>query len=161
MLWAAADVRRDIDRYFDWYGVDGIFLDEASTDCLKKAYYADLNSFVKKKRPSARTAINPGMATNECYVTAADLIVTFEGTYSTYVSSFRAAGWETKYAPSKFWHLVHATPTSTEMRSAVSLSKQRNAGWVYVTPDVLPNPWDTLTTGQYWTDELAAAQASR
>jgi len=45
------------------------------------------------------------------------------------------------------------------MRTIVQLSKERRAGWVYVTPDNLPNPWDTLPTGSYWSGELAAATA--
>jgi hypothetical protein len=40
------------------------------------------------------------------------------------------------------------------MQRAITLSKQRNAGWVYVTNDVLPNPWDTLPADPYWTKEL-------
>jgi hypothetical protein len=27
---------------------------------------------------------------------------------------------------------------------------------VYVTPDTLPNPYDTLPTGSYWSGELSA-----
>jgi hypothetical protein len=44
------------------------------------------------------------------------------------------------------------------MQTAVSLSKQRSAGWIYVTPDDLPNPWDTLPLDPYWSAELAAAR---
>ena len=39
----------------------------------------------------------------------------------------------------------------------MALSRQRNAGYVYVTPDDLPNPWDTLPSGSYWTHELSLA----
>ena len=31
---------------------------------------------------------------------------------------------------------------------------------MYVTPDDLPNPWDTLPTGAYWSDELTKAGAA-
>jgi hypothetical protein len=44
------------------------------------------------------------------------------------------------------------------MPNAVVLSQSRGAGWVYVTPDGLPNPWDTLPSGSYWTNELAYVQ---
>jgi hypothetical protein len=46
------------------------------------------------------------------------------------------------------------------MKNAVSLSKQRNAGWVYVTPDTMPNPWDTLPEEPYWSQMLQAVEAS-
>lgn len=42
------------------------------------------------------------------------------------------------------------------MQQAMALSKVRRAGWVYVTPDDLPNPWDTLPSEAYWTAELDA-----
>ena len=40
------------------------------------------------------------------------------------------------------------------MNTAIELVVARNAGTIYVTDDVLPNPWDTLAT--YWTNELTA-----
>ncbi len=70
--------------------------------------------------------------------------------------SFTPMGWESGYDPSRFWHLVYAT-TVDEMPVAVDLSKQRGAGWVYVTGDTLPNPWDTLPADPYWSEELALA----
>ena len=41
------------------------------------------------------------------------------------------------------------------MATAIRLSKQRNAAWVYVTDDVMDNPWNVLAT--YWNAELARA----
>lgn len=40
------------------------------------------------------------------------------------------------------------------MNNAIELAVKRNAGTIYVTDDVLPNPWDTLPT--YWTNKLTA-----
>jgi len=42
------------------------------------------------------------------------------------------------------------------MTQAIAWSKQRHAGWVYVTNDNLPNPWDTLPSDPYWSNELNA-----
>jgi hypothetical protein len=106
-----------------------------------------------------RTVLNPGMQTNECYLSAADVIVTFEGDVRTYQNSYSAPGWVANYTPDRFWHLVYNVPTAQQMRTILQLSKERGAGWVYVTPDNLPNPWDTLPTGSYWTDELIASIA--
>jgi hypothetical protein len=41
------------------------------------------------------------------------------------------------------------------MAQAVALSKRRGAGFVYVTPDTLPNPYDTSPAGAYWSGGLA------
>lgn len=40
----------------------------------------------------------------------------------------------------------------------MDLAKKRNAGYVYVTNDDLPNPWDTLPPSGYWEDELRKTQ---
>jgi hypothetical protein len=50
------------------------------------------------------------------------------------------------------------------MRNAIRLSKQRNAGWIYVTDDALPNRWDRLpgestNSTTYWSAERTAAAA--
>ena len=38
------------------------------------------------------------------------------------------------------------------MTNTVLLAVQRNVGWIFVTHDVLPNPWDTLPP--YWDAEV-------
>jgi len=159
---ADTDIKAEIDTYAIWYHVDGIFFDEASTDCARQSYYVGLTAYAKQRTSShraVRTVLNPGTQTNECYLSAADVIVTFEGDASAYQSGYSAPSWVANYAPGRFWHLIYNVPTAQQMRTIVQLSKERRAGWVYVTPDNLPNPWDTLPTGSYWSGELAAATA--
>ena len=44
---------------------------------------------------------------------------------------------------------------ATKLANAITLSKKRNAGWVYITNDVLvPDPWDSLPPASYWLKEL-------
>ena len=153
-------VKSDIDRYYEWYGVDGIFLDEASTSCgLAVSYYAPLRDHVKTKGGRAVTVVNPGVQTEECYMDAADKVVNFEGTYDAYNTDYSAPAWVERYPSTRFWHLIHSAPTARKMDRAVRLSKGRNAGWVYVTPDVMPNPWDVLPSGSYWKGELSAVRS--
>ncbi len=107
---------------------------------------------------------------------SADIMVNFEGTYDTYKSSYSAPSWVQdkkddgtyKYEPSRFWHLVHTTkdetspgPTGeTKMKEVINLSKKRNAGYMYVTPDEMSNPWDTLPSGSYWETENSCLLAT-
>ena len=159
-----AEIKAEIDAYATWYLVDGIFFDEASTDCARQGYYAGLTAYARQRTSShraVRTALNPGTQTNECYLSVADVIVTFEGDATTYQRSYAAPSWVANYPHSRFWHLVYNVSTAQQMRTIVQLSKERGAGWVYVTPDTLPNPWDTLPTGSYWSGELAAATCER
>lgn len=148
-------VEADVNDYYNWYGVNGIFFDQAPTSCSYSAYYGTLYSFVKAKRGSSQVILNPGTQTSQCYMQDADILLTFEGSYSQYVSSYSAPSWVKSYSASRFWHVIYSTPTTSAMTKAVTLSKQRGAGYVYVTPDGLPNPYDTLPTGLYWSDELA------
>ena len=150
-----ATVEAEVDDYRTWYGVTDIFFDEASTDCAQLPYYKALHGYVKGKQAGADVAINPGTATAECYMGVADQVVTFEGDYASYLNSFTSAAWTAKYSPARFWHLVYNTPTTVGMQSVLALSRARGAGLVYVTPDTLPNPWDTLPSGAYWAAELS------
>lgn len=145
-------VKAEIDKYYTWYGVDGIFLDEASNSCAKLSYYQSLYNYVKKRGAQNLVVLNPGTNTEECYVNASDILITFEDDFAAY-SAWSPSGWEYNYPESRFWHLVLNT-SYADLPQAIALFKARHAGWVYVTPDALPNPWDTLPADPYWSDEL-------
>jgi chitodextrinase len=158
-------VQGDVDNWYRWYGgygLAGIFFDDAQNVCGSGNAYVNLyiaiNTYTKQNHAGALTVDNPGAPADQCYSSAADILVMFEGTYASY-TSWSAPSWELGSDPNKFWHLVYATSTQADMENAVALSKQRGAGYLYVTNDVLPNPWDTLPTGSYWTDELARTGA--
>lgn len=152
-------VESDVDKYYSWYHVNGIFFDRASTDCAlaiaPTSYYAALNAYVKARGSSARTILNPGKQTNECFLADADILLTFEGSDTQYVNGYSAPAWVAKYPPSHFWHVIYAASGASAMARAVQLSKRRGAGYAYVTPDALPSPYDTLPTGRYWSTELS------
>jgi len=156
-----AAVESDINNYYSWYpDLNGIFLDEASTNCADEPYYATLHSYVKSKGGAALTVLNPGTQTNQCYEPAADILLTFEGSDQQYVNSYSAPSWVAHYPASHFWHVIYGTPTVSAMATAVQLSKARNAGYVYVTSASLPNPYDILPSGLYWSSELADIAAT-
>jgi chitodextrinase len=162
-----AQVESDVDNWYSWYGgygLAGIFFDDGLNDCgtnnAHVALYQAVGDYVKQNHSGALTADNPGTAADQCYASAADVLVMFEGTYASY-TSWSAPAWELDSStPNQFWHLIYDTPTQADMENAISLSKQRNAGYLYVTDDNLPNPWDTLPTGAYWSDELTQTGAS-
>lgn len=148
-----SEIETDIDKYYTWYGVDGIFFDEGfSTDCSALSYYQTLNNYVKAKGGKGITVINFGDNTPECYVNATDILLIFEDAFVNY-PAWQPSPWVFNYPASRFWHLVYATPENN-LLTALQLSSARNAGWIYVTNDDVPNPWDTLPTGSYWTTLL-------
>merc|ERR550514_1219662 len=70
-----------IDTYFDCWGVEGIFVDEASTDPRDLGTYDQVFRYVKGAGPpGAPVWLNPGTPTHESYAAVADVLVQFEST---------------------------------------------------------------------------------
>jgi len=139
-----ATVLAEIDTYYGWYHVDGIFLDECwATDCSSYGYYSHIYQHIKSKGGKGLTIMNPGVTIPECYMTCSDIIITAETDAHSYTNYWRAAGYETKYPASRFWHIVH-TASAALMPSLVSRIHANHAGWVYVTDQVMPNPYAAL-----------------
>lgn len=142
----------DIDNYYDLYGpaaVDGIFLDEVqATDPARLCDYSKAYNYIKSTYPGAIVISNPGVHISDSNAPYADIWLTSETDYATYSSSYTPAtsAFETNPANSnRIMHIVHGT-SSTQYSNALNLAQSRNAGWTYVTDDLLPNPYDTLAT---------------
>jgi hypothetical protein len=146
-----ATVESQIDQWNQMYGVTDIFIDEVTEEASNIQYYADLYNYIKGKNASAIVIINPGIPPDEGYMAVADIVSIFEDTYTMY-TSYQMPTWASKYPATRFLHLIHTTDEAN-MQAALSLSRQHNVGYVYVTNDVLDNPWDTLPN--YWTNEIA------
>lgn len=152
----AAVVKSEIDAYKAWYGVSGIFLDEVSSDAALIPYYQDLAAHIRAT-PGTFVALNPGTIPDQGYMNVGDTVVVFEGNYDAY-KTWSAPVWASQYPASKFVHLVYAASGTTRMKNAINWSRNRLAGNVYVTNDLLPNPWDTLPS--YWSRELTQINKS-
>jgi len=166
-----SQVRSDIALYHEFFGVNGIFLDEAASGystsgvdehAIENYYqgvYDDIRSLTE---PNFTSVINPGTHTNEEYFLspATDKSVIFEN----------HQGWESytpdpyvSQLPSKnFAILLNKVSSIEEMKHAIDLALERNIGYVYVTNDgrcdstsplsCTTNPWDSLPS--YWEEEL-------
>jgi len=148
-----AVVQAEIDLYYSWYAVDGIFLDEASTDCSLLSYYSKVHQAIHNQSCTSLVVLNPGTDTNACYTTVSDILCTFENTYSVY-EEYNPPSWVFNYPASRFWHIVFSTPTASQMQSAVQLSSTRNVGFLYITDGQGSNPYEGLPS--YWTSEISS-----
>lgn len=153
------DVRAEMARYFQWYKVDGIFVDEVSNTKAEVAYYLQCHSLARSLYSKAVVVLNPGTQTDEGYMAACDILVNFESGWNAYQKQYAAPTWIKRYPASRFWHIVLQVPTDTDMRAVVRESKQRHAGWVFVTPYGDPNPYDKLPEQPYWSEELSALKS--
>lgn len=151
------DVRREVGRYFAWYGVDGIFFDEVSgpEDCTTSEPIYDSYSKSANEKASSGDAfvvLNPGLVSCEGYLDRADVLVVAEDAGSVLVD-WEPAAWMSAYGPERFAILAHDV-RSESYEAALQLALDGGAGWVYVTDDTLPNPWDEVPA--FWDDQVAA-----
>jgi hypothetical protein len=133
-------------RHQSWYAVDGIFIDRVAPDDSSLPYYAEIAQRVHDAGLSV--AFNAGQPhVDPRYAEVADHVVVFEGPLSTY-RECRFPRWSHDVASNRLWHLVYGVATAAEMQSVVAHATANNAGIVYVTDGILPNPWDHLPP--YW-----------
>lgn len=160
-----AQIERDIDMWYELYGdkIGGIFFDEGWNDCGENNKYADLyrhlNQYAKRKHPTAMTVLNPGATMPRCFEYSADTLMTFESSYESYTGNYAPNDW-TPSDPRKLWHIVYNVPEG-EVGRVVELARQRGVGYIQVTDDVLPNPYDTLPRQSYWSAHLNAVSGGR
>jgi hypothetical protein len=129
-----------------------VFFYEASTACTAVPYYLLLTGYTKSKVPACTACTTPATVVlnwgtdsveAECFFTAStntpDIVVNFESNYTSYLTWSGPAAWVANYPASRF---LPATPEA--FYKALTLSKARRAGWVYVTDDSISpdgNPW--------------------
>jgi Spherulation-specific family 4 len=155
-LRTTADVLADAQKYQTWYSVDGIFLDEMSNQAAALPFYTTIAQGLRAAQPSGQIFGNPGTSTPASYLTVADTIVTFERGTGSYAGA-SSEPWMTTAAPNRQAHLHYGVSSEAAMRDLLQQAVARNAGYVYISNDVLPNPWDQLPS--YWLAEVAAVSS--
>jgi hypothetical protein len=147
----AAAVAADVRNYESWYHVTSIFLDRARSDSGGLAYYRGLSDYIHGENPGSTVMLNPGTYPDERYMSVADIVMVFEGTYSRYLS-LRVPTWTDRYPAAKFAHAIYATPGSLVER-VIAMAQHRHSGYTYVTDGSGPNPYRSLPA--YWPQENA------
>jgi hypothetical protein len=146
-------VETEVRQYKTWYGVNGIFLDLTQGTPGELSYYRALASYIRATVPHAVIWLNPGTYPDESFMSVANVVMVFEGSYAQYLSD-QVPGWISRYQPAQFAHVIYATPKS-DLAHAVSLSRARRAGFLFVTDlPGSPNPYGAMPG--YWTQEAVA-----
>jgi hypothetical protein len=152
-----AQIDQDIDAWYNLYGtsMDGIFFDDGFNQCgagnVYPAWYREVNDYAKRHHSGAMTVLNPGTVVPQCYADTADVLLTFEGSYDTYMSNTYDLGW-TPASPSKIWHIIYGVPAD-QIVPVVQLAEARDAGYVEITDDSGANPYDQQPDIAYWNRE--------
>lgn len=154
-------VKADVDLWYSFYPtINGIFVDEVANTDGKQPYYLALYNYIKSKSSSSLVVNNPGTSTLPSYLfyngaRVADVICIFESSGSAALQWSKDA-WTASYPRSNFYLLAYNTANvnvnNFDYGDIIDRAYQQNVGWVYVTDDNLPNPWDTIAT--YFSNEV-------
>jgi Spherulation-specific family 4 len=165
-----ATVEANVSDYYSWYPtIDGIFLDQMSTEAsatalctgctmTRQSYYETIYNYIHTKSTEADVIGNPGTAASTAWqlnAPAADEVVTFEGSSTTY-ESYTPPSWVTHKSPNEIANLVYGASTVAQMEADCARAEtSSNAGLVYVTNLAGPpsNPWEALPS--YWLTETS------
>lgn len=153
---AGASVEADIAKYRSWYGINQFFFDQTPSACTGVPYYAALQGFVKQS-PNDFIVLNPGTNPDECYLTVSNMVVNFEGSEASY-AGWTPAPYVANYGAERFWHIVYSVGGGNGA-AVLTLASARNAGFVYLTDDAMPNPFDRLPTESLWRTQVPSSGA--
>ncbi|MFE0805528.1 spherulation-specific family 4 protein [Streptomyces sp. NPDC058812] len=139
----AAYVAEDARRHREWYAADGCFLDRVSSAATELPAYRALVRGLRRQG-STPLVLNPGVHPAPGYARLADLVVTFEGSWSAYVTAFSRPDWTRRHPPERFCHLVYGVPEALAPL-AVRTARERGAAVSGPVTGEPPNPWARLT----------------
>lgn len=148
---SVAQVEQDVRNYKAWYGVTGVFLDQASSSAAQLPYYRALNDYVHRVDPGAPIWLNPGTYPARSYMSLGDVVMAFEGPYSSF-AGLRVPAWASDYSASRFAFVIYDAADG-HLSGSIWLAKHRRGGNLYITDGTGGNPYSSLPS--YWTSEVA------
>ncbi|GAA2283721.1 spherulation-specific family 4 protein [Streptomyces hawaiiensis] len=134
----ATDVVRDLTRHRDWYGTDGAFLDQVASGPERFEHYQKL-AVTAWGVGCGTFVLNHGTAPHPCYARIADVLVTFEGPWASYLAQPpqpRPGGPDVRLC-----HLVYDVPPDADPEG---LARARGAAVHCAVPGRGDHPWGTL-----------------
>lgn len=149
--------KREVDTYLTFYPeIQGVHIDEQSSQAKDVDYYAELYRYVRKRIPGALVLSNPGTVCAAEYLArpAADAVCLFERDRA--FDEFRPPAWANRFPADRFCVQSYHVDTEAEMKRALRRAVQLRVGYVFITDDVGPNPYDRLPT--YWDAEVEAVR---
>lgn len=149
----AKKVKRDIHKYWKWYGVDGIYLDEVQSEKRYVPYYRKLSTMIRKGSGDF-VMLNPGYTPARAYMDLADVIENYEYFHNRYAGQ-QFPDWVKSYPANRFAHVVHDVPSSTSaLEATLAEARANNAGYVFITDRDNPNEYKALPG--FWDEKVDA-----
>ena len=172
------DVETRVDSAFGAYpNADGVFLDEINYDQCDK--YANFSKGItgtagfRGRHPGKLVVLNPGAPMLNCYEGVADAYLNLERAQAD-VGAWIDNVFLKDNAPyyswmfkaenrSSIWQMVHSVNPS-QINAAVDAALTRNASVLFVTSDLMPNPYDNFPDDAAWktlVDRVAAYNSGK
>jgi hypothetical protein len=138
---AQTAVQADVAAWKSFYpAVTGIFFDEMSNQAADVAFYQAQDSYARGQG-FTYTVGNPGTDTIPAYVGVVNTILVYE---SSGLSTLPT--WYASYPASNFVVIPYNVPSLDASATSYIASARQEIGYIYLTDDNLPNPWDTLAS---------------
>ena len=132
----ANEVEAEINQWILWYNPDGIFFDEMG---VNHPYYRGLTTYAKNEGIKF-TIGNPGTNVGTSCACDVDTINVFENSSLPNLPDY--AKWSQEgYTPDSISMMSYAITT---LPTSFITQTKTVFGWIYITNDNLPNPWDTF-----------------
>jgi Spherulation-specific family 4 len=152
-----AQVKGEVETFLRFYPeIQGFHFDEQSSDARGVDYYAELYRYVHERIKEALVLTNPGTMCDPGYAArpAADAICLFENERG--FDRLQPPNWFSRFPGSMFCVQAHNVATADQMKRSLHRAAQLKIGYVFVTDDVGPNPYDRLPS--YWDAEVEAVR---
>ncbi len=140
------EVKADIDAYFKFYGkknIHGFFFDEVGTQTNHQvSYMAEIYNHVKAISPQMVVMANPGWHIPDAISPYADIFVASEMSANDYIGQYQAptsAFENTAANANRIMHMIYGAD-SGQYDKILQLSRERNAGWIFITSDDQKHP---------------------
>lgn len=175
---AKETILKELANHVEWYGVDGVFLDEMANGWSEQErplvqFYQDLYKEIKAKYGRKFLVVgNPGTNTVEGMLQAADVLMTFENAPDKYLNDTQSPVMPAhykKYPNKRFCHVLHNITSEEELRKVIAKYLTLNAMFFYPSTDTFDgnqgtespnnNPWDDLPAA--WCIAMALAVSRR
>ena len=153
-------------RYQAYYAIDGIFVDEfgkpagGASDAAVLGFYQQIYTGLTNVNASWQIVGNAGTDPVQGLLRSgasgsANRLVTFENDGAAFAAASSAA-WTQTGSSQPFIQILYNVSATADLNALVAQVAARNVSGLYITDDVLPNPYDTLPI--YWDRLLGAVK---
>ena len=139
------EILSDVKKHIEWYGVDGIFLDETISGWTAEQvalipHYQELHDEIKKLNSRLFVVANPGTNTIEAVLPTADIFMTYESNANQYITAkdykdrdiIITQPYYRNSPKTRFWHVVYGVTPENYLK-VMERAQKEHVGHIYFT----------------------------